>query len=155
MWAWARILPNKFLMRKNGLIVRMKSLGLTSPTFALTDLRLTHGEDGKLSARNFRGELGCVPVAKATGAEFGISSDGWFVTGRIDGARGCRCVSRSIMACTLRVSVSVSCRKRATSTKGGMAAVLNLEPAVLAEVCKEADVEMANLNCPGQIGDFR
>lgn len=36
-------------------------------------------------------------------------------------------------------------------TKGGMAAVLNLEPAVLAEVCKEADVEMANLNCPGQI----
>lgn len=36
-------------------------------------------------------------------------------------------------------------------TKGGMAAVLNLDEAVLAEICKEADVEMANLNCPGQI----
>jgi [acyl-carrier-protein] S-malonyltransferase len=36
-------------------------------------------------------------------------------------------------------------------TKGGMAAVLNLDASVLAEVCKEADVEMANLNCPGQI----
>lgn len=36
-------------------------------------------------------------------------------------------------------------------TKGGMAAVLNLDAAVLGEVCKEADVEMANLNCPGQI----
>jgi [acyl-carrier-protein] S-malonyltransferase len=36
-------------------------------------------------------------------------------------------------------------------TKGGMAAVLNLDQAVLTEVCKEADVEMANLNCPGQI----
>jgi len=36
-------------------------------------------------------------------------------------------------------------------TKGGMAAVLNLDQTVLAEVCKEADVEMANLNCPGQI----
>ncbi len=36
-------------------------------------------------------------------------------------------------------------------TKGAMAAVLNLEPAVLAEICAAADVEMANLNCPGQI----
>jgi [acyl-carrier-protein] S-malonyltransferase len=36
-------------------------------------------------------------------------------------------------------------------TKGGMAAVLNLDPPIVAEVCKEADVEMANLNCPGQI----
>jgi [acyl-carrier-protein] S-malonyltransferase len=36
-------------------------------------------------------------------------------------------------------------------TKGGMAAVLNLDAPVLMEVCKEADVEMANLNCPGQI----
>jgi [acyl-carrier-protein] S-malonyltransferase len=36
-------------------------------------------------------------------------------------------------------------------TKGGMAAVLNLDETILAEVCKEADVDMANLKCPGQI----
>ncbi len=36
-------------------------------------------------------------------------------------------------------------------TKGTMAAVINLDQAVLAEVCATADVEMANLNCPGQI----
>lgn len=36
-------------------------------------------------------------------------------------------------------------------TKGGMAAVLNLDPVIVAQVCGEADVEMANLNCPGQI----
>jgi [acyl-carrier-protein] S-malonyltransferase len=32
-----------------------------------------------------------------------------------------------------------------------MAAVLGLDTAVLREVCAAADVEMANLNCPGQI----
>jgi [acyl-carrier-protein] S-malonyltransferase len=32
-----------------------------------------------------------------------------------------------------------------------MAAVLGLETAVLREVCAAADVDMANLNCPGQI----
>jgi [acyl-carrier-protein] S-malonyltransferase len=36
-------------------------------------------------------------------------------------------------------------------TRGTMAAVLGLEAAVLREVCAAADVEMANLNCPGQI----
>jgi [acyl-carrier-protein] S-malonyltransferase len=34
---------------------------------------------------------------------------------------------------------------------GGMAAVLGLDAAILQTVCAEADVEMANLNCPGQI----
>jgi [acyl-carrier-protein] S-malonyltransferase len=37
------------------------------------------------------------------------------------------------------------------ATRGTMAAVLGLEAAVLREVCAEADVDMANLNCPGQI----
>jgi [acyl-carrier-protein] S-malonyltransferase len=36
------------------------------------------------------------------------------------------------------------------ATNGGMASILNLDDAVLAEVCREADVEIANLNCPGQ-----
>ena len=36
-------------------------------------------------------------------------------------------------------------------THGTMAAVLGLDAAVLAEVCASAGVEMANLNCPGQI----
>ncbi len=36
------------------------------------------------------------------------------------------------------------------STSGGMASVLNLDDATLAEVCREADVDIANINCPGQ-----
>jgi [acyl-carrier-protein] S-malonyltransferase len=36
-------------------------------------------------------------------------------------------------------------------TKGGMAALVGLDEAKTREVCAEADVEMANLNCPGQI----
>lgn len=36
-------------------------------------------------------------------------------------------------------------------TKGAMAAVLNLDPAIVAQVCGDAGVEMANLNCPGQV----
>jgi [acyl-carrier-protein] S-malonyltransferase len=36
-------------------------------------------------------------------------------------------------------------------THGSMAAILGLETAVLRQVCMEADVDMANLNCPGQI----
>jgi [acyl-carrier-protein] S-malonyltransferase len=36
-------------------------------------------------------------------------------------------------------------------THGSMAAVLGLETAVLRDVCAAADVDMANLNCPGQI----
>jgi [acyl-carrier-protein] S-malonyltransferase len=36
-------------------------------------------------------------------------------------------------------------------TRGSMAAVLGLETAGLAQVCAAADVDMANLNCPGQI----
>ena len=37
------------------------------------------------------------------------------------------------------------------ATCGAMAAVLGLEAPVLSEVCAAADVEMENLNCPGQI----
>ena len=37
------------------------------------------------------------------------------------------------------------------TTKGGMAAVLGLDEAKTREVCSEAGVELANLNCPGQI----
>src|SRR5208283_5426791 len=36
------------------------------------------------------------------------------------------------------------------STNGGMASILNLDDAVLAEVCREADVDIANMNCPGR-----
>jgi [acyl-carrier-protein] S-malonyltransferase len=36
-------------------------------------------------------------------------------------------------------------------TRGSMAAVLGLESSALREVCAAADVELANLNCPGQI----
>jgi [acyl-carrier-protein] S-malonyltransferase len=36
-------------------------------------------------------------------------------------------------------------------TRGGMAAVLGLEAGALQGVCASADVEVANLNCPGQI----
>jgi [acyl-carrier-protein] S-malonyltransferase len=37
------------------------------------------------------------------------------------------------------------------ATRGGMAAVLGLDAETTRAVCAEADVEMANLNCPGQI----
>jgi [acyl-carrier-protein] S-malonyltransferase len=37
------------------------------------------------------------------------------------------------------------------ATAGGMAAVMNLDEAACAEVCKESGAEVANLNCPGQI----
>ncbi len=37
------------------------------------------------------------------------------------------------------------------ATRGAMAAVLGLDAEPLGAVCAEADVEMANLNCPGQI----
>src|SRR5580658_7427228 len=37
------------------------------------------------------------------------------------------------------------------ATRGAMAAVLGLEASALREVCAASDVEMANLNCPGQI----
>ena len=36
------------------------------------------------------------------------------------------------------------------TTQGGMASIINLDDAVLLEVCREADVDVANLNCPGQ-----
>jgi [acyl-carrier-protein] S-malonyltransferase len=36
------------------------------------------------------------------------------------------------------------------ATKGGMASIIGMEDGVLAEVCREADVDIANLNCPGQ-----
>ncbi len=37
------------------------------------------------------------------------------------------------------------------ATQGGMAAVIGLEEALTREVCAEAGVTLANLNCPGQI----
>lgn len=37
------------------------------------------------------------------------------------------------------------------ATAGAMAAVMNLDAALCAEVCKESGAEVANLNCPGQI----
>ena len=37
------------------------------------------------------------------------------------------------------------------STPGGMAAVIGLDEARTREACQEAGVELANLNCPGQI----
>lgn len=36
-------------------------------------------------------------------------------------------------------------------TRGGMAAIINLDEAATREVCAEAGVELANLNCPGQL----
>lgn len=36
-------------------------------------------------------------------------------------------------------------------TKGGMAAMIGLDEATTHEVCAEADVALANLNCPGQL----
>jgi len=36
------------------------------------------------------------------------------------------------------------------TTQGGMASIINLDDAVLVDVCREADVDIANLNCPGQ-----
>jgi [acyl-carrier-protein] S-malonyltransferase len=37
------------------------------------------------------------------------------------------------------------------ATKGGMAAIIGLDEAPTREVCSEAAVDLANLNCPGQI----
>ncbi len=37
------------------------------------------------------------------------------------------------------------------ATDGGMASIIGMEETALAEVCREADVDLANLNCPGQI----
>ena len=37
------------------------------------------------------------------------------------------------------------------TTKGGMAAIIGLDEAKTREACAEAGVELANLNCPGQI----
>ena len=37
------------------------------------------------------------------------------------------------------------------ATNGGMASIMNMDDAALAEVCREADVDIANINCPGQV----
>jgi [acyl-carrier-protein] S-malonyltransferase len=37
------------------------------------------------------------------------------------------------------------------ATEGGMAAIIGLDEAATREVCAEAGVELANLNCPGQL----
>jgi len=37
------------------------------------------------------------------------------------------------------------------ATQGGMAAIIGLNEAITREVCDAADVELANLNCPGQL----
>jgi [acyl-carrier-protein] S-malonyltransferase len=36
------------------------------------------------------------------------------------------------------------------ATDGGMASIIGMDDAVLEAVCREADVDIANLNCPGQ-----
>jgi [acyl-carrier-protein] S-malonyltransferase len=35
-------------------------------------------------------------------------------------------------------------------TNGGMASIIGMDDAALVEVCRQADVDIANLNCPGQ-----
>jgi [acyl-carrier-protein] S-malonyltransferase len=37
------------------------------------------------------------------------------------------------------------------ATSGSMASIIGMDELVLTEVCREADVDIANLNCPGQI----
>jgi [acyl-carrier-protein] S-malonyltransferase len=37
------------------------------------------------------------------------------------------------------------------ATNGGMASILGMDELALAEICREAEVDIANLNCPGQI----
>ena len=37
------------------------------------------------------------------------------------------------------------------ATNGGMASILGGDPDVIREVCRECDIDVANLNCPGQI----
>jgi len=37
------------------------------------------------------------------------------------------------------------------ATEGGMAAIIGLDEATTRKVCDAADVELANLNCPGQL----
>ena len=37
------------------------------------------------------------------------------------------------------------------AANGGMASIIGIEDTALAEVCREADVDIANINCPGQI----
>jgi [acyl-carrier-protein] S-malonyltransferase len=36
------------------------------------------------------------------------------------------------------------------ATEGGMAAIMGIDDTAVAEVCRETDVDIANLNCPGQ-----
>jgi len=37
------------------------------------------------------------------------------------------------------------------ATNGGMASIIGMDDAALAEVCREAEVDIANINCPGQV----
>ncbi len=37
------------------------------------------------------------------------------------------------------------------ATHGGMASIINMDETALVEVCHEADVDIANINCPGQV----
>jgi [acyl-carrier-protein] S-malonyltransferase len=37
------------------------------------------------------------------------------------------------------------------ATDGAMASIINMEETALAEICRQADVDIANVNCPGQI----
>lgn len=43
--------------------------------------------------------------------------------------------------------MDAACRE----TQGGMASVLGGNPEIIREVCEECDIDVANLNCPGQI----
>jgi len=42
-------------------------------------------------------------------------------------------------------------QEAAEATRGGMAAIIGLDESTTREVCAESGVELANLNCPGQI----
>jgi len=44
-----------------------------------------------------------------------------------------------------------SMQEACEATQGSMAAIIGLDEAPTREVCAEADVELANLNCPGQL----
>ena len=44
-----------------------------------------------------------------------------------------------------------SMQEACDATNGGMASIIGMDDAMLVDVCRETDVDVANLNCPGQI----
>ncbi|HBC89089.1 MAG TPA: [acyl-carrier-protein] S-malonyltransferase [Lentisphaeria bacterium] len=47
-----------------------------------------------------------------------------------------------------RAELMDECCKKA---KGGMATILGGDPSVIRQICQECDIDVANLNCPGQV----